>query len=162
MSLTIMKRIKFCAGHRLFRHESKCAFFHGHNYVADIYVTGQQVDEVGRLIDFSILKAAFKGWIDEHWDHAFLLNQIDHNAIAAIKMVEPTKYYLLPYNPTAENMARYLLDEVGPELLKGTSIEVSRVVIWETEESFAEARCDVHTSVIPPYYKMDEWAESEV
>ena len=157
-----MKRIRFCAGHRLFRHESKCAFFHGHNYIADIYVTGEEVDEVGRLIDFSQLKGAFKGWIDEHWDHAFLLNEIDDNAIAAIKMVEPSKYYLLPYNPTAENMARYLLEEVAPELMKSTGIEVSRVVIWETEDSFAEAR---KTSEVPPLEKLDKqarWAESGV
>ncbi len=139
MSLTIMKRIRFCAGHRLFKHEGKCAFFHGHNYVADIYVTGEEVDEVGRLVDFAMLKEKFNGWIDEFWDHGFLLHDIDENGIAAIKMVEPCKYFLMPYNPTAENMARYLLEEVSPELLEGHAVRTSRVVIWETEDSFAEA-----------------------
>ena len=45
----------------------------------------------------------------------------------------------MPYNPTAENMARYLLEEVSPELLADQSVRASRVVIWETEDSFAEA-----------------------
>ena len=46
MSLTIMKRIKFCAGHRLYRHGGKCEFFHGHNYIADFYVAGEETDTV--------------------------------------------------------------------------------------------------------------------
>ena len=142
MSLTIMRRIKFCAGHRLFGHGGKCEFFHGHNYVADFYVTGENVDSVGRVIDFSQLKNVFKTWLDDHWDHGFLLNQTDENGINAIKQVVPSKYYILPYNPTAENMARYLLEHVAPKLVaacEGYDITVTKVVIWETEESFAEA-----------------------
>lgn len=138
-TMTIMRRIKFCAGHRLYRHESKCAFFHGHNYTADFYVSGSETDAVGRLIDFGELKRAFKGWLDDNWDHAFLLFEDDHNAINAIKQVTPTKYYLLPYNPTAENMARYLLEEVSPKLLAPLGVSAAKVVIWETEQSFAEA-----------------------
>ena len=117
MNLTIMRRIKFCAGHRLYRHGGKCEFFHGHNYIADFYVTGDEVDDVGRVIDFADLKRLFKGWLDEHWDHGFVLNQADENGLAAVKIVEPCKYYVLPYNPTAENMAIYLLHEVCPQLL---------------------------------------------
>ena len=115
MSLTIMRRIKFCAGHRLHRHGGKCEFFHGHNYIADFYVTGDEVDDVGRVIDFADLKRLFKGWLDEHWDHGFVLNESDENGLAAVKIVEPCKYYVLPYNPTAENMAIYLLHEVCPQ-----------------------------------------------
>ena len=139
MSLQIMRRIKFCAGHRLHRHGGKCEFFHGHNYIADFYVTNYEVDSVGRVIDFAELKTRFKGWLDEHWDHGFILNEADKNGIAAIKIVEPCKYFLLPYNPTAENMARYLLDVVCPGLLADTDVEATRVVIWETEEAFADA-----------------------
>jgi 6-pyruvoyltetrahydropterin/6-carboxytetrahydropterin synthase len=139
MRLTIMRRIKFCAGHRLHQHGGKCEFFHGHNYLADFYVTGDEVDDVGRVIDFADLKRLFKGWLDEHWDHGFVLNQADENGLAAVKIVEPCKYFVLPYNPTAENMARYLLEEVCPQLLAGAGVTATKVVIWETDESFAEA-----------------------
>ena len=142
MSLTIMRRIKFCAGHRLHEHGGKCEFFHGHNYIADFYVSGDTVDEVGRVIDFAELKRLFKGWIDEHWDHGFLLSEADENGINAIRQVVPCKYYVLPNNPTAENMATYLLSEVCPQLLAGTNVHAQKVVIWETEESFAEAHLD--------------------
>lgn len=139
MPLTIMRRIKFCAGHRLHQHGGKCEFFHGHNYVADFYVSAEETDHIGRVIDFADLKAAVKGWLDEYWDHGFLLYEDDENGIQAAKMVEPCKYYVLPYNPTAENMARYLLENVCPKLLAGFNVVATKVVIWETDEAFAEA-----------------------
>ena len=147
MSLTIMRRISFCAGHRLLNHGGKCENFHGHNYVAEIYVTGDEVDSVGRVVDFADINRVFKHWIDENWDHGFILWDQDHNALEAISMVQPNRVFELPYNPTAENMARYLLDIVAPKLLVGASergVHVSKVVLWETENSFAEA--SVHQS----------------
>jgi 6-pyruvoyltetrahydropterin/6-carboxytetrahydropterin synthase len=139
MSITLMKRIRFCAGHRLLRHEGKCANLHGHNYTAEFFVTGDSVDAIGRVIDFSDLKRRLKGWLDEHWDHAFILFDEDEQAIRAIKSVDPHRIYVLPVNPTAENMARYLLDDVCPGLLEGTGARATKVVVWESEDSYAEA-----------------------
>ena len=48
----------------------------------------------------------------------------------------------MPYNPTAENMALYLLKEVCPGLLAGTGARATGVRIWETDDSFAEAKID--------------------
>ena len=78
-----------------------------------------QVDAIGRVIDFAELKKLFKGWLDENWDHGFVLNKDDENGLAAVKIVVPCRYYVLPYNPTSENMATYLLREVCPKLLAG-------------------------------------------
>ncbi len=121
-----MRRVTFCAGHRLLRHEGKCQNLHGHNYVAEFHVTGQEQDEVGRILDFKLLKEKCKGWLDEHWDHAFVLWDQDQNAIDAIKSCQPHRIYLLPYNPTAENMAKYLLHEVCPHLLQGTGASAQK------------------------------------
>ena len=139
MSLTIMRRIKFCAGHRLHGHGGKCEHFHGHNYVAEFYVTGEEQDSVGRVLDFSDLKTKCKGWLDDNWDHSFLVYDQDANAIEALKLVQPSRMFLMPYNPTAENMAKYLLEEVCPKVLAGTGAVATRVRIWETDEAFAEA-----------------------
>lgn len=153
MPLTIMRRVKFSAGHRLYRHGGKCEFFHGHNYVAEFYVTASEVDGVGRLIDFAELKRAFQGWIDEHWDHGFLLSAEDRNGLDALKRVEPCKLYVMPGNPTAENMARHLLEEVCPKLLEPFSdvqAQAVKVVIWENDDSCAEATVDeVPLAVMP-------------
>ncbi|MEL6106987.1 MAG: 6-carboxytetrahydropterin synthase [Planctomycetota bacterium] len=154
MPLTIMRRIKFCAGHRLFGHGGKCENFHGHNYVADFFVEGEEQDEVGRIIDFSELKRRVKGWIDEHWDHSFLIHEADENARTALAMVKPCRLFILPYNPTAENMAKYLLEVMCPEVLAGTGSRACQVRIWETDESFAEASIDRASGETQTYAEM--------
>ncbi|MCE3017354.1 MAG: 6-pyruvoyl trahydropterin synthase family protein [Pirellula sp.] len=155
MSLTIMRRIKFCAGHRLFKHGGKCEHFHGHNYVADFFVTGDTQDTVGRVMDFADLKSKCKGWLDENWDHSFLVLDQDDNAIEALRMVKPSRLFLMPYNPTAENMARYLLEEVCPKILEDTGATATRVRIWETDESYAEACIDERTGLVMSSYDAD-------
>jgi len=137
-----MRRIKFCAGHRLYKHGGKCEHFHGHNYVADFFVTGDTQDSVGRVVDFAELKTRCKGWLDENWDHSFLISESDDNARKALQMVVPSRFFEMPYNPTAENMAKYLLEEVCPTALEGTGGRAIRVRIWETDESYAEAIVD--------------------
>ncbi|HMP80020.1 MAG TPA: 6-carboxytetrahydropterin synthase [Pirellulaceae bacterium] len=144
MTLTIMRRVPFCAGHRLKDHEGKCAHLHGHNYVAEFYISSDQTDAQGRIVDFAIVNRLFKGWIDDHWDHGFLLWDQDREAIQALQAVDPCKLFLMPYSPTAENIARYLLMEAGPFLLnqvEGYQLRLDRVVIWENENSCAEAQC---------------------
>ena len=146
MSITVMRQVRFCAGHRLLNHEGKCANLHGHNYLVEFHVSGNEVDELGRVVDFSVINKLFKGWIDENWDHGFILWDQDRNAIDALEQVTPNRIYHLPYNPTAENMARYLMREIGPKLIdqiKGYDLKLSKVVVWETEKSSASVTCDV-------------------
>ncbi|MCX7403738.1 MAG: 6-carboxytetrahydropterin synthase [Planctomycetia bacterium] len=141
--LSLVRQLKFCAGHRLYQHESKCAFFHGHNYRVDVEVAGAsggtEVDSIGRIVDFSMIKKRMLGWLDDNWDHSFLVFAEDANALAAIRMVQPTKYFVMPYNPTAENMARYLLEVVAPSVLTDLGVVARRVTVWETDEACAVA-----------------------
>lgn len=134
------RKIAFCAGHRVWGHESACAHLHGHNYRAFFHATAPRLDAVGRVIDFSLLKKRLGGWIERNWDHGFLLHRDDEEAIAAVRGVAGQKLFLLDANPTAENLAAYLLSEVAPEELSDTGVTVDRVVLWETENCFAEAR----------------------
>ena len=142
-----MRRVKFCAGHRLYGHGGKCEHFHGHYYVAEFFVTGDQVDSVGRVLDFADLKARTKGWIDANWDHSFLVFDQDQNAIEALERVQPSRLFKMPYNPTAENMARYLLEVMCPQVLEGSGARAVSVRIWETEEFYAEACLPVDSPV---------------
>jgi 6-pyruvoyltetrahydropterin/6-carboxytetrahydropterin synthase len=141
--LSLVRSLRFCAGHRLLGHEGRCAFLHGHNYRVEVEVEavggGVEVDAVGRVVDFSLIKRRLLGWLDEHWDHTFILWEEDKTALAAVKLAEPTKYFLLPWNPTAENMARYLLEVVAPHVLADLGVVARRVAVWETDEACAIA-----------------------
>ena len=134
----ITRRILFCAGHRVMGHENKCAGLHGHNYQAFFHATAENLDHLGRVIDFGVLKEKLGTWIDEHWDHAMILFEEDTEAIEAIKGLSSQKLFLLPSNPTAENMADYLLNEVSPKMLEGTGVRIVRVTLKETPNCSAE------------------------
>lgn len=139
MSVSCTRRIQFCAGHRVFGHEGKCQNIHGHNYVALVTAEADSLDDIGRVIDFSVLKEKIGGWIDRNWDHGCILWSEDQDAINAVAASSPHKIYYLPMNPTAENMAKYLLHSVSPTELAGTSVVVTTVRIWETENCYADA-----------------------
>ena len=138
---TATRRIQFCAGHRVAGHENKCRNLHGHNYVAFFDASSNWaidgLDELGRVIDFSVLKHKIGGWIDDNWDHGFILGEEDNDALAVIGGMTGQKQFILPTNPTAENMAWYLLEVVCPKVLADTGVTVTKVVLWETENCYA-------------------------
>ncbi len=39
-------------GHRVCGHENKCKHLHGHNYRIHFKVSGQGLDDIGRVLDF--------------------------------------------------------------------------------------------------------------
>jgi 6-pyruvoyltetrahydropterin/6-carboxytetrahydropterin synthase len=139
MRITATRRLQYAIGHRVFKHEGKCAVLHGHNFVFFLTAEAPALDVVGRVIDFGMLKALFGPWLEENWDHGFVLWSEDAEAIHAVSVVAGQKLYLLPYNPTAENLARFLLEFVGPKLLKGSPVRLTKIVVWETENGLAEA-----------------------
>lgn len=121
-------------------HESKCANLHGHNYVAWFDAEADQLDDIGRIIDFSVLKEKIGGWIDTNWDHTTILFEEDINTIEAVERCQENKpVFISTFNPTAEEMASFLLNEICPEVLKGSGVRVTRVRIYETENCLAEA-----------------------
>lgn len=126
-------------------HEGKCSHLHGHNYVAIVEAEANELDGVGRVIDFAVLKERVGGWIEEWWDHGFIYNREDTATEALITMAanryaHGQKAYSLGVNPTAENMADYLLRVVCPTVLMDTGVRVVKVTLWETENCFAEVR----------------------
>lgn len=134
------RRLQYAIGHRVKGHEGKCRALHGHNFV--FFLTAEREDAgqdaLGRVIDFSVLKERLGSWIELTWDHGMVLWDRDEEAIAACRYMPGQKLALLPYNPTAENLALHLLNVVGPELLRSTGVKLVRVVVHETENGIAE------------------------
>lgn len=123
-------------------HENRCAHIHGHNYVALVEAEADALDDIGRVIDFSVIKDVVGGWIDANWDHGMIVAADDGPLLRLMRSGDggpadaPQKLYVMPTNPTAENMAAHLLREAN-RLLVDDGVRVMRVTIWETENCYA-------------------------
>lgn len=138
--ITCTRRLEFDYGHRVFKHESKCRHLHGHRGVVEVTALADKLDSLGRIIDFSVLKQKIGTWIDENWDHNMILFKDDIEAIKAVESVREGKSpFVTDWNPTAENLARYLLETVCPKVLEGTGVKIVKVKFWETPNGIAEA-----------------------
>lgn len=122
-------------GHRVYLHEGKCRYPHGHNYRFHFVIEGG-VDDIGRVLDFSVIKDKLCVWLEENWDHRFLLFEEDPMRIV-FQEAEEIGVIDVPFNPTAENMARYLVEEIGPKQLQGTGARLVKVIVEETRKCSA-------------------------
>lgn len=141
----------FSAGHRVVGHENKCAKLHGHNYRIHFTcektsgLTVEELDSLGRVIDFSVMKSHLCMWLENNWDHKFLywtedpwcytvrLDNMDPEEIED----DETGFLAVPFNPTAENMAAYLVTTIGPQQLRGTGVTLVEVTVDETRKCSA-------------------------
>ena len=126
-------------------HEGKCRGLHGHNYRVHFVCSATELDKMGRIIDFSVVKSQLCEWLENYWDHkmilwdkdpvAEMLYQRDNIEISSAMQSIVT----VPFNPTAENMADYLLREIAPRQLLGTGVTCHRIMIEETRKCSASA-----------------------
>ncbi len=136
--ITCTRRIEFDAAHRVMEHESKCKHLHGHRYAVEATFSANDLDALGRVIDFGTIRELLGNWIDAHWDHATILNAKDKALGEAIAAKTGQVIFYLPQNPTAENMANYLLREVCPTLFKGKGAHCITLRLYETPNCYAE------------------------
>lgn len=87
----ITKDFHFSASHQLagLPDDHPCARLHGHNFIVRIHLAADRLTPVGFVVDYRDL-APFSEWLDTSFDHRHLNDRVD-------------------FNPTAENMCRYLL-----------------------------------------------------
>jgi len=121
-------------GHRVFEQGGKCENLHGHNYRIHFHVEGPCgfVNHKGVVLDFSTIKDLLCAWLEHNWDHRFLVYTKDPWK-KTLKELDPS-VLIVPFNPTAENMAVYLLDYVCASILEGTGLAVTKLVVEETRK----------------------------
>lgn len=142
--ITCTRVLEADIAHRVMNHESKCRTLHGHRFKFEITAVADKLDSVGRIIDFGVLKSTVGAWIDEQWDHNTILFKEDEYLInALIKTPNQMKFpFVASWNPTAENIADFLLRDVCPKVLRNTGVKVISVRVWETPNGIAEAKLD--------------------
>jgi len=112
----------FAADHALRNYKGKCENVHGHNYKVRVTLAGDQLNAEGLLMDFAELRAGIKGLV-ERLDHHFLNNIPPFDQL----------------NPSAENLAKYLCDNVEPHASRH-GLLVQGVTVWETDTTSATYR----------------------
>jgi len=133
--LTATRYHDISAGHRVYQHDSKCKHLHGHNY--RIHFTLEADESENMVLDFGIIKKLFCEWLEEYWDHKFLIYELDPWG-ERLRFLDPNGLVEVPFNPTAENMAKYLLQEIAPMLLTNCpGVRMKRIVVDETRKCSA-------------------------
>jgi 6-pyruvoyltetrahydropterin/6-carboxytetrahydropterin synthase len=113
--------MEFSAAHRLRGYEGACERLHGHNYKVDATLESEKLDKLGMAMDFKAVKAALADILDRV-DHQFL------NETGVFKEI----------NPTAENIAKWIADELAGKLPSG--VGVKSVTVWESDRCGATYR----------------------
>jgi 6-pyruvoyltetrahydropterin/6-carboxytetrahydropterin synthase len=114
----------FSAAHHLRNYPGNCAKPHGHNWTVDIHIECDRLNEIGIGIDFRDVKAAVKAVLEE-------LDHTDLNVLPAFQN----------NNPTSENIAQYLYQELtkklnapGIRLIKLRVSETANCGVWYWED----------------------------
>lgn len=159
----ITRRLEIDAGHRLLRHEGKCRNYHGHRYAFLISCQATRLDEVGRVLDFGVVKQKVGGWLDAHWDHGMILQRGDPMVEVLLEMADPEdakaaraagksldylgtvlsrdepRFYVVDFSPTSENLAKFMFHKAKKILEEDhPEIEVVGVRCIETPNCWSD------------------------
>ncbi len=115
-------RRRFAAAHQLRGYRGKCEDLHGHNWIVEVGVEGTELDDVGLLLDFKVLK--------NHVDD--VLEQLDHKYINDHEWFEKR-------NPSSEYLALFLHEQITARL-DSPGLKVTFVRVWESENAAATYR----------------------
>ena len=142
--MKIVKIVQWDMGHRVLNHRSVCKGIHGHRYKAEICLEGELIvdsglSEEGMVIDFSDIKKIAQKFIQNKLDHGFMVWNQDDELLDFFKHSKGHKLVVVPFTPTAENVAAYIFQKLKNEFLDKfkTGLHLHSVKLWETPSSYA-------------------------
>lgn len=140
----IRKTFKVEMAHRLISsYSEECQNLHGHSYVIEVVLKSRALNPDDMVIDFKELKHLIKGYINEY-DHAVMLSADDDQEFVNIVRAHNSNTQVVPFNPTAENMARYFFENLRyciceyQDFVEDPSLVLEAVRIHETTTGWAE------------------------
>ena len=125
--------------HALHGYDGLCKNIHGHSYRLWVTLRGPVLEDHahkkdGMVLDFGLLKRLVKPNIIDKYDHSLVLNANSPHAEIDLSAFE--KVYLLPYQPTSENLVNDFVSIIKNQL--PDNVELYKVILSETANSFAE------------------------
>ncbi|MCI0828725.1 MAG: 6-carboxytetrahydropterin synthase, partial [Chloroflexi bacterium] len=76
-----------------------------------------------------------KSWVDENWDHAFLVNSRDSEIISGFSGMDLIRLYeFQDENPSCEVMSRTLYEKTS----EICGVAPAKVRLWESVNQYAE------------------------
>jgi len=145
MVTRIRRWVETDTGHRVPNHKSKCRHMHGHRYRWEAELEGDVVtlggvSEEGMLMDFSDVSAILTEYIHDVVDHAFIVYEEDKDALVALShMGDQHRTLIVPFIPTAENLAKWAFEQVEPHISSsyGNKLKLHAFHVRETPKSWA-------------------------
>jgi len=119
---TISVRDSFSAAHRLEHVQGKCETLHGHNFIVEVSVVGDKLNNDGIIVDFQILKKYLRE----------VLDSLDHSYIN-------DKSFFKERAGSSEYIAMYIFHELKSQI-KEQTFSLLEVKVWESEKSWASYR----------------------
>lgn len=138
--ITCTRRIEFDTAHRILNHESKCKMLHGHRYALEASFEASDLDDLGRVIDFGEIRQILGAWIDDNFDHNTILSQYDKKLGEKISAETGQKIFYLNENPTAENIAKFVLTQLCPKLFANKNVKCVAIKLYETPNCYVEVK----------------------
>jgi len=103
------------SAHFLRGYEGHCKNLHGHTWKVEVMISSPQLDEIGMVADFKIIKSKLKNF----------LKTIDHVCLNDLDFFKEN-------NPTTENIARYVYKYFAGEI---APLKLDKVRVWESQTS---------------------------
>ena len=108
----ISKRMEIAGAHSLnLSYESKCQNLHGHNWIVEVFCKSETLNADGMVEDFTLIKKRIH-------------DTLDHKCLNDI----------LPFNPTAENMARWICEQISTCYKVSVQESEGNIAIYERDE----------------------------
>jgi len=145
MVTRIRRWIETDTGHRVPNHRSKCRNLHGHRYRWEAELEGEVVtradsSDEGMLMDFGDISRILIEHIHDLVDHAFIVFESDLEALEALAVMgSDHKTLVVPFIPTAENLAKWGFNQIEPHIssVYGNSLRLRSFHVRETPKSWA-------------------------